>query len=261
MPEGDTLHRAAARVGSALAGEVLTGVDGSHRAVRAERRRLLGATVDDVAAIGKHLVIHASSGWTLRTHLGMTGTWRTYAPDEPWRTSAGKARVVLRTTSAVAVCFAAPHVELAPTAVVMQGLERLGPDLALPDPDQAIILERARRSPASTIADLMLDQGVAAGVGNVYKSEILFLERRHPDVVPSDLDDGSLLALYRRGNRLLRANLADSRRTTTGNRGRQRTWVYGRAGQPCRRCGEIIRSTTHGPLDRLTYWCPACQRA
>jgi endonuclease-8 len=259
VPEGDTLHRAAARVGAAIAGEVIVAVGGSHPAMR-EGRRLVRARITKVSAIGKHLVISASSGWSVRTHLGMTGSWHTYGPGARWRTSPGKARVVLRTDAAVAVCFAAPHVELAPTDVVMERLERIGPDLALRSPPIEAMVHRARRSPSPTVADLLLDQQVASGIGNVYKSEVMFLERTAPSLDPSALDDDQLRSLYVRGNRLLLANLTDARRTTTGNGGRQRTWVYGRGGRPCRRCSSTISTESHGSLDRVTFWCPSCQR-
>ncbi len=259
MPEGDTLHQAAERVDGAIGGERILRVQGSHRAVRREGRRLVGASVERVEALGKHLLVHVSSGWTLRTHLGMTGSWHVYAPDQPWRITPGKARVVLVTPAASAVCFAAPHVDLAPTGQVMEGLERIGPDLALRTPAFDEIVVRARRSNAPTVADLLLDQGVASGVGNVYKSEVLFLQRLDPGLSPRQLDDDAVGALYRRANRLLLANVADPRRTTTGSRGRERTWVYGRGGRPCRRCGTTIAAETHGPLDRVSYWCPACQ--
>lgn len=259
LPEGDTLHQAATRVRRAIGGDTIRRVDGTHRAVKRDGRRLVGATADEIVAVGKHLIVQTSSGWSLRTHLGMTGKWRTYVPGEPWRITPGKARAVITTDAAVAVCFAAPTVEVAPTEIVMAGLQRLGPDLALSEPDYDEVLRRVRERRPPTLADLLLDQTVAAGLGNVYKNEVLFLERRDPAAAPGSLDDEELLNLFRRGNRLLLANLTDARRTTTGNRGRERSWVYGRGGKPCRRCGAAIRSTTHGPLDRITYWCPVCQ--
>ena len=260
MPEGDTLHRAAARVGAALIGRRLVTVEGTHRAVARDGRRLTGRTVTGVEAIGKHLLVHTDGGWTVRTHLGMTGRWVVLAPDAPWRTSPGKARLVLRTAEAVAVCFAAPTVEIGPTSQVHATVGRLGPDLVDDAPPLETIVTRARASMSPTVADLLLDQQVASGVGNVYKSEVLFLERLAPVTSPADLDDGILAALYRRAHRLLVANVTEGQRTTTGSRRPGRNyWVYGRAGRPCRRCGAPIASTTHGRHDRVTYWCPTCQ--
>lgn len=259
MPEGDTIHDAAARVGEALAGRRITAVEGSHAAVRREGRRFGGAKVVSVEAIGKHLLIHNDRGWSLRTHLGMTGRWHVYAVDERWRVTAGKARVVIRTEDAVAVCFAAPHVELGPTDRVLARLERLGPDLIATDCELDVVLTRARAANAATLADLLLDQHVAAGIGNVYKSEVLFLEHLAPQTPPDDVDDAALRHAYARAARLLRANVGKPGRTTTGRRGRESVWVYGRAGLPCRRCGTTISSDSHGPLDRVSYWCPSCQ--
>lgn len=261
MPEGDTLHRAARLVGDALGGGVITSVTGSHRAVVREGRRLRGRTVVAVEAIGKHLLIHISGGWSIRTHLGMTGRWDVYRPEERWRVSAGKARLVVATAQAVAVCSSAPTVEIGPTDRVLGGLGRLGPDLVTEAPDGEVVA-RARLAEAATVAELLLDQQVAAGIGNVYKSEVLFMERRSPFLEPARLDDEALLAVYRRAHRLLAANVGDARRSTTGSRqrGGEGSWVYGRAGSPCRRCGTIIEVEEHGRPPRLTYWCPSCQR-
>jgi endonuclease-8 len=259
VPEGDTLHRAAARVGGALIGDVLVAVAGSHPSIQREGGRLRGGTVTSVEAIGKHLLVHTDAGWSLRTHLGMTGRWDVYAPTERWRTSEGKARVVLRTQTAVAVCFAAPTVAVGLTGAIMGDLDRLGPDLATPEPDGAAIVQRARAAGAATMADLLLDQTVASGIGNVYKSEILYLERVDPGTDPIDLADDELRKVYARANRLLLANLTGGARTTTGNRGRGNYWVYGRGGKSCRRCGTIIATSRHGDLARRTYWCPTCQ--
>lgn len=260
MPEGDTLHRAAVRVGEALIGRRLVSVEGTHRAVVRDGRRLAGRTVTGVEAVGKHLLVHTDAAWSVRTHLGMTGRWVVLAPDAPWRTSPGKARLVLRTTEAVAVCFAAPTVEIGPTPQVEATVGRLGPDLVGGSPPLDAIVARARAATSPTVAELLLDQHVASGIGNVYKSEVLFLERLAPDTGPAELDDGAMAALYRRAHRLLVANVARGHRTTTGSRRPDRNhWVYGRAGRPCRRCGTPIVSTTHGRHDRITYWCPTCQ--
>ncbi len=259
MPEGDTIHNAAARLRPALEGRRLVAVEGSHPAVRREGRRLSGATVAGVAAVGKHLLIHTDRAWTLRTHLGMTGHWHLYDHDEPWRRTAGKARVVLRTDSAVAVCFAAPTVEIGPTDRILRDLLRVGPDLIDPDVNLDEILQRARASQAPTMADLLLDQGLASGIGNVFKSEVLFMERIDPAARPAQVPDARLRDVYLRAAKLLRVNVGGAPRTTTGRRGRESTWVYGRGGRPCRRCGTVIRSATHGPLARVTYWCPSCQ--
>ncbi len=262
VPEGDTLRVIAGSLGPALVGEVVVSLGGSHRAVAGEGRRIRGCTVTAVDAVGKHLVIEFDNGWALRTHLGMTGRWHRYAPGERWRGSPGRARVVLETASTVAVGFSIPTVELGPQQRIRDSIEHLGPDLSAESGDERAVLERVRRSHARTVADLLLDQSVAAGIGNVYKSEVAFLEGVHPADPPERLDDGSVTALYRRARRLLAANSSTHVRTTTGDRRvDQRLWVYGRDGEGCRRCGETIVVAELGKHARLTYWCPRCQPA
>ena len=260
MPEGDVLFAAAAKLRDVLNGREIIRVSGSHPGVRPNGRRLQGHTVSAVESIGKHLLVHFDHGWTVRTHLGMPGVWHVYRHGERWRRTPGKARLVLETEAHVAVCFSAPTVEVGPTSRVRTSINHLGPDLMGEHVDWDEIGRRAERSDAPTVADLLLDQSVMAGIGNVFKSEVLFAERVHPDTPTGRLGADVVAALAHRGRRLLLPNGQPRARTTTGERrpGR-RTWVYGRAGRPCRRCGTAIRTATHGELDRITYWCPTCQ--
>lgn len=222
-------------------------------------RRIVGHEVVEATAHGKHLLIHFSNGWTLRTHLQMTGSWHVYEPDERWSKSPGKARVVLETESVTAVCFAAPTVQMAPWHIVAKRIENLGPDL-MDDVDASVLADRMFALAAGrTVADTILDQDIMAGIGNVYKSEVLFLEGIHPDTPVGDLEHQAASALVERSHLLLTANRG-KKRTTTGQRGSGHdTWVYGRAGAPCRRCGSQIESGIREPLQRSTYWCPTCQ--
>ncbi len=259
MPEGDTLQVVAARL-APLVGQHVTSLRGTHRAVAGEGRRIRGKGISAVRAVGKHLVVEFANGWALRTHLGMTGRWHRYAPGERWRGSPGKARVILETESFVAVGFSVPTVELGPRDRVLASIEHLGPDLSNPAHPLDDVVERPRRTTSATLADLLLDQRVAAGIGNVYKSEIAFLEGIDPTVPVADLSDRQIEALYRRARTLLRANAGSHARTTTGDRReRQRSWVYGRDGRPCRRCGTPIAAAELGRHARITYWCPECQ--
>ncbi len=261
MPEGDTLHQAADRLDAALAGSVVVDLVGSHPSVRLDRRRIAGRTVLRVEARGKHLLMHFDNDWVLRTHLGMTGSWHLYGPEDRWRKTQGKARAVVTTPDCVAVCFSAPDVQLGPRWKVDETLEHLGPDLM----DEAFDIDeypkRARGVDAgATVADLLLDQRVAAGVGNVFKCEILFLEKLQPSTPVTKLSDDQLRSLAKRSQRLLIANRKSGRRITTGDRHRGRElWVYERAGRPCRRCGTAIESAALGDWRRVTYWCPGCQ--
>ncbi len=261
MPEGDTLHAAAATLQRALSGATVTGVAGSHPAVRARGRRLVNRRIERVEAQGKHLLMHFDGAWSLRTHLGMPGSWHLYRPGERWRITEGKARVVLDTDEWQVVCFAAPTVQIGPTAEVLDRVGHLGPDLLSDDFAMDDYLARAAAlDPATPVGDLLLNQRVLAGVGNVYKSEVLFLERLHPLHRIGDLGEAKLRALADRSRRLLVANRGGGRRVTTGDRrpGRE-SWVYGRDRKPCRRCGTEIAAAETGTPPRITYWCPNCQ--
>ncbi len=262
MPEGDTIHQAAERL-QALVGQTVQRVEGSHRAVVRDGRRLTGKQVTEVESVGKHLFVHFDNGWSVRTHLGMPGVWRLYRPGQRWSKSPGMARVVIRTPEHVAVCYSAPSVDVLPRAMAEERVGHLGPDLiADAEPDWADIVARARGRAPATAADLALDQRVMAGIGNVLKSEALFLEGLHPEADPAGLTDDQITALARRGRRLLLANRRPGPRNTTGDRGRGRgMWVYGRRRQACRRCRAPIQEAEIGAFPRITYWCPRCQPA
>ncbi len=272
MPEGDTLFRIATALRPHLAGRRIVAAAARRPGPRAEL--LVGATCESVEARGKHLLIRFDNGLVLRTHLGMHGSWHRYAPGERWQRPPARARIVLETESAVAVCFDAPTVELfdGRAEAIHPALSALGPDLLSPDFDESAEDEVVRRlrSPERenlTIAEALLDQRAMAGVGNVYKSETLFVERVNPFEMVAGLDDDTLRRLVRTSRRLLLANSTGGPRTTVTSPSAIRLhsadalWVYDRAGRPCRRCGTAIQRRSHGDLDRSTYWCSACQPA
>lgn len=268
MPEGDTLFRTAAGLRPYLVGRPVIAA----RATRsgAQVSRLVGATVDAVESVGKNLVIRFSNGLAVRTHLRMTGTWHRYRPGERWRRPAARAVLVIEVDGAVAVCFDAPVVELFDerSAAIHPALAPLGPDLLAPDFDAAEALRRLRdpaRAP-TTIVEAILNQRVMAGVGNVYRAEILFIEKVDPFTRVDALDDATLTRLIATARRLLLANVSrrrgPERSTTEGAREAAGAplWVYGRAGRPCRRCRTPIRATSLGrELPRTVWWCPSCQ--
>lgn len=254
MPEGDSVAGHAEMLAPVLVGRRITEVGGTSPSLRRGSGHVLDATVEEVRTVGKNLIVDLSGGYSIRVHLGMTGRWLVIPSAA---TPAGSARLVLGTGSHRVACFAAPNVTVDRTRVIDAGLERLGPDL-LGDFDEEQFLGRVRLLAVHAIGEVLLDQRVLAGIGNVYKSETLFLERVHPWAPVEALEDATLLALARRAGRLLAANVGRSRRSTTGRRGiGTETWVYGRAGKPCRRCGSRIEQLRQG--DRVTYWCPACQ--
>jgi endonuclease-8 len=267
MPEGDTIARSAAVLRDALVGRRVTNATAQPRpGLRSVPRmeRVIGATISTVDSKGKHLLIGFDNGLTLRTHLRMSGSWHRYRPGERWWRPAKEATVVIETAEAVAVCFNAPTAELLTATELARhaGLNALGPDLLSSDFEPDVAVARLRARPATEIANALLDQEALAGIGNVYKSEVLFFERTNPWTEVSALDDPRLHAIVVTARRLLRANLRGGARVTTGARSPgEALWVYGRAGRPCRRCGTQIRSARQGELARSTYWCPRCQPA
>jgi endonuclease-8 len=282
VPEGDTIAQSAATLAGVLVGRAVTRFRSTVTSVegRALALGVVGSQVTAVEARGKHLLIHfsagaavdasndasdtasaTSGGAVLRTHMRMTGAWHLYRLGSRWRKPAHAARVVLEAGDVVAVCFSAPEVEIL-SANQLRGhaaLQRLGPDLLAPDFDEAEALARLRAAADLEIADALLDQSTVAGIGNVYKSEVLFLERVNPFARVASLDDETLQRLLRTARRQMRRNVGVSERRTTDSRQRSALWAYDRAGQPCARCGTPIRRALQGPHARSTYWCPGCQ--
>jgi endonuclease-8 len=263
MPEGDTIAQSAHTLAGVLTGRRVTGFRSAVPGVEA-RAAALGVVGSDVAAVesrGKHLLIRFSTGAVLRTHMRMTGAWHLYRVGSRWQKSAHQAKVVLEAGDVLAVCFSAPEVEMlaAGEAAHHAGLERLGPDLLGPDFDEAEALTRLRAAGDRSIADALLDQSIAAGIGNVYKSEVLFLERVDPFAAVGSLDDETLRRLLLTARRQLRRNVGTGRRRTTQAGHPASLYVYERGGRPCARCGTPIRRALHGEHARSTYWCPSCQ--
>jgi endonuclease-8 len=269
VPEGDTLFRTAAGLRPHLVGRTVTAARAQGPGAVPQVHRLIGRRIDAVDALGKNLLIRFDGGLEIRTHLRMNGSWHRYRPGEPWKRPAARARLVIEVPGAVAVCFDAPVVELLETRTeaIHPSLGALGPDLLSPDFDVAEAHRRLRHPSraATAIAVALLDQRVLAGIGNVYKNEILWIERVSPFVVVGDLDDATLDRLIATGRRLLLANATPThgaeRVTTIGDRGASGPlYVYGRGGRPCRRCRTPISTTKQGSdVPRTTYWCPVCQ--
>ena len=264
MPEGDTLYRTAAVLREVLLGRHVTGARG--RPGGAQLDRVVGSRVDRVDSLGKHLLVGFDDGLSLHTHLGMNGSWHRYRPGERWRRSPARAVCVVETATAVAVCFDAPVAELIETRALAlhPALARLGPDLIQPAPDVASAVRRLDDASRGdmTIGEALLDQRAMAGLGNVYRSEVLFLVGVDPFLVVRAVDPGTRERLVSTGAGLLRANRDGPRRTTTGrDRDGERLWVYRRTGRPCRRCGTPVRSAVLGELPRRLWWCPTCQPA
>ena len=262
MPEGDTVWLHAKQLNDALAGTTLTGSD--FRLPRLATTDLAGSTVREVVSRGKHLLIRISTpgtgDWSLRSHLRMDGTWRIFAPGARWSgRPAHTIRVVLTTPTVTAVGFHLHDVALVPTAEEKTLVGHLGPDLLGPDWDEAEAVRRLAVEPDRTIGEAVLDQRNLAGLGTVWRAELLFLRGVNPWTPVQHVD---LLALVRLARRLLMANRNQWAQVTTGNARRgQELYAYGRFGEPCRRCRTPISRAEQGSLgqERVTFWCPTCQ--
>ena len=263
MPEGDNIHAHAATLAQLLVGAPLRAV--FCRGV--ELRALRGHQVTQVEALGKHLVLRFDDGAAVRVHLGLSGGWR--RARAATREAMAQAELALA-TDAVTLLGRARQVEWTRARLVAgtRALRGLGPDLLGGTVDLDAVIARARRPElaARPLGELLLDQSVAAGLGNVYKCELLFLHRLDPWTRVDAVSDAALRALYADAMRLLRANVGRPRTTTADvargawpARGRGRLWVYGRAHRPCHRCGTPIAQRRQGPSRRPTWFCPRCQ--
>jgi endonuclease-8 len=289
MPEGDAIFRTARTLHRALSGRTIVRFESVLPALTRvhEDAPLTGRIVEGVEAAGKHVLMRLSGDLVLRTHMRMNGSWHLYRPGERWRRPRRDMRILIATDAFEAVAFNVPIAEflssvrtgsVSPSTSVrprLGSLERqddlrgLGPDLLGETFDEAEALERIRARGSVAIADVLLDQRAVAGIGNVYKSEVLFICRINPFARAIDVDDARLRDVLTTARRLLVANVTTLSGITTylgfrRGRGRdesERRYVYGRARRPCRRCATPIEVRAQGPHARLTYWCPRCQAA
>lgn len=296
MPEGDAIFRTARTLHRALAGREVVRFESVFPSLTRvhDDAPITGRTVDSVTAAGKHVLMQFSGGLTLRTHMRMNGSWHVYRPGERWRRPRRDMRVVVATREYEAVGFTIPIAEFLVTnsgsgqttgsvgrqdpATVRAATTRvsrldrqpdllaLGPDLLGESFDEDEALRRVRAHDGEEIADVLLNQRVVAGIGNIYKCETLFLCRVNPFARTASLGDEPVRALLQTARKYLRANVDKPSggivtyagfRRERGEGGRH--YVYGRARRPCRRCGTLILLKAQGPHARLTYWCPACQ--
>jgi endonuclease-8 len=244
MPEGDTIRRTAARLNARLAGHTV------QRAWPATIGKITGRRLLTVEAAGKHLLMRFDGDLTLHSHMRMLGRWEVYGLAERWREPQYRARAVLHFDDVQAVCFNAPTIELVRNALAP--VAHLGPDVLADTFDLDDVIARARRSDAATVGELLLEQRVCAGIGNIYKCEALWLGRLDPGAPVGALTDDQLRGLYRTARDLMRRSLA-------GDGFRPRHAVHARGGRACPRCGTPIAVRAQGKWARLTYWCPRCQ--
>ncbi|MDT5351359.1 MAG: endonuclease [Mycobacterium sp.] len=251
MPEGDTVWHTAAELRKHLAGRTLTRCD--VRVPRFATVDLTGQVVDEVLSRGKHLFIRVGQA-SIHSHLKMDGSWR--VGNGPVRVDY-RARIILEANEIRAVGVDLGVLEILERVRDGEAVAHLGPDLLGDDWDVEIAAANLMARPDRPIADTLLDQRVLAGVGNVYCNELCFVSGQLPTAPVSALADPR--RLVSRARDMLWANRFRWNRCTTGDtRAGRQLWVYGRAGQPCRRCGTPINYDDTG--ERVAYWCPTCQR-
>lgn len=259
MPEGDTIHRAATRLQAVLAGQVIERAESKWlgNAVNS----LVGHTLEKVEPRGKHLLMMLDDGRALHSHMGMTGSWHIYRPGETWQKPAHRAAISLECAEIVVVCFTPKLLELLTPAGLRRHeyLNRLGPDLLAAPPSNEEILTRFRQGNNLPIGEAVLNQTIVAGIGNVYKSELLFELHLHPQLLVKDLSDKQLLEITSLASQLMAKNLSGRPRTTRFALDGGRFFVYGRGGERCYTCGTPIELIRQGDLGRTTYFCPRCQ--
>ena len=261
MPEGDTIHKIAAYLSPRLTGCELSGVSFG---IDDPAPAFSGERVDEVRAQGKHLWVSLSGGRAIRSHLGMHGSWHTYASGANWQKPRYQASLIIDMGERLYVCFNAKEVEVVAARGVRRRLlhSRLGPDLIAGEFDGSMLVRRAREfdDGDTLLLDALLDQRIAAGIGNVYKSEVLFIERLSPERTLAQSSDDEVQRCYATAATLLKQNLGGGKRVTRGHKDDAgRLWVYNRAGKPCHECQNPIRSRRMGRHHRTTYWCPDCQ--
>ena len=274
MPEGDTIFRTARTLHKVLAGHRAARFDTAyaHLARFNDEGPIAGRLIERCAAAGKHVLIVLEGDLILRTHMRMNGSWHLYHHGERWWRGPQAMRVRLDTADWVAVAFDVPVAEFvtAKQLATTDPVAALGPDLLKPAFDRDEAIRRVRVAGTLPIAQALLDQRLVAGIGNVYKSEVLFLAGVHPDTPVSAVPQGVLEQIMDLARRLLNDNVVPGtpgaiqtyrslRRTDRRSDPSDSLWVYSRAGKPCRKCGTAIESKKMSLDARTTYWCPTCQ--
>jgi endonuclease-8 len=275
MPEGDTIFRAARALGRALDGRVITSFRSAYPLLTRfnDDTPLAGQTVEQVEPRGKWVLMHFSGGATLATHMLMSGSWHIYKPGERWQAPGSAARIVIETSEYVAVGFNVPVAEMH-TAESLRRERRIPAaksDLLSLDFDAEAAVVRIMSEAYGELGDVLLRQRVMAGVGNVFKSEACFVAGLHPFRKVGTLTEKQVREVVAVARKQLAANVMEDsgdrivtwrgvgRRTTRNSDPKESLWVYGRAGEPCRRCETLIESRMQGADARVTFWCPGCQ--
>lgn len=282
MPEGDTIFRSARALAKVLTGKTVLRFDTqyAHLATVNDDKPVIGRVIQQVEARGKWLLMYFSSDLILVTHMLMSGSWHIYKTGEKWWSPRKAMRALIEVEGWQAVAFNVPVAEFHTAASLARksSVPKLGPDIlsAGYTANQGLqaLQQRAQTHPDDEIANVLLNQRVLAGLGNVYKSEVAFAARVHPFRRMSTITADEMLQMADVSQRYMQANVLDGstetggdgiitytghRRTTGAANTANRLWVYGRRGQECRRCGALVEMRKQGTGARSTYWCPECQ--
>jgi endonuclease-8 len=276
MPEGDTIFRAARSMHRVLAGRVVTRFESAYAHLDRVNvdAPIAGRTIERCEAAGKHHLIVFSGDLILRTHMRMSGSWHLYRHGERWWRGPQAMRVRIDTAEWVAVAFQVPVAEFVTSKQLSSTgpVAALGPDLLAREFDRGEAVRRIAASGHQPIATSLLDQRLVAGIGNVYKSEVLFMAGVNPftpaGAVPArvlehllDIARGLLKDNVEPGTAARIQTYRNLRQLNLASGHDESLWVYGRTGKPCRRCGTPIATRKMGLDARSTYWCPNCQIA
>lgn len=259
MPEGDTLHRVAFQISKQIKGKTVEDARARQELQRATE--LAGTCLANAEARGKHLLLDFDNQMTVHSHLGMTGSWHIYPRGERWRKPAHRAALALRFATHDLVCFSPKIIEYDGSKRIRRQpfVSGLGPDLLAEHFDEQEALRRLRGHAALPLGEALMDQRLVAGIGNVYKSEVLFMQRLNPFRPVAEFSDETLLECLRTSRRYMRRNLEGLRRKFRGSSHGERLWAYRRKGTPCLECRTPIAMRRQGEAARSTYFCPRCQ--
>ena len=274
MPEGDTIFRSARALHRALAGKTVTRFETALAPLASvnDNTPIAGRVIENVESRGKWLIVHFSGDLMLVTHMLMSGSWHIYRTGERWRQPKNRMRAVISTADFEAVAFNVPvaqfHTERSLERSTM--VPKLGPDLLSDSFSEDEARARILAHGDDEVADMLLNQRVMAGLGNVYKSEVCFACGVNPFRKVITLTANEIECILDRSRKFMAVNVADGagdgiitytgpRRTTHAANQGERLWVYGRQGRECRRCGATVLMRKQGTGARSTYWCPDCQ--
>jgi endonuclease-8 len=286
MPEGDSIFRAARNMHRVLAGRVVTNFETAYAHLDRVNvdTPIIGRTIDRIESAGKHHLIVfgpptrglcalGHGDLILRTHMRMNGSWHLYRHGERWWRGPQAMRVRIDTTEWVAVAFDVPVAEFvtARELETSDPVARLGPDVLGREFNRDEAVRRLIASGHQPIAMSLLDQRLVAGIGNIYKSEVLFLAGVNPFTPAGAMAKEVLENMMDTARGLLKDNVLEGslsriqtyrnlRMTNPASSHDESLWVYGRAGKPCRKCGTAIAMKKIGVDARSTYWCQSCQR-